>query len=277
MSIIEWTEQTWNPITGCNKVSPGCANCYAEGIAKRFWGDRKFSDVQFHPKRLGQPLKRKKSTMYFVNSMSDLFHEAVTFQQKLEIFSVISRTPQHTYQVLTKRPERMMNFMSDYIASFGPLPNLWLGVTVENQRTADERVPLLLQTPADVRFLSCEPLLEEIDLTGAFAEIDGNGEPWAPRCNPDGSNAIDWVIVGGESGPKSRPCDIAWIRSIVEQCKEAEVACFVKQLGSKPVETVTEGLQWDWGPTTGKANNPDEWPQDLRVREFPRSRTVATV
>lgn len=278
MSNIEWTEKTWNPVTGCTKVSEGCAHCYAEGVANRWWGDRKFGDVQFHPDRLEQPSRRRKPTMYFVNSMSDLFHESVTDEQLDQIFAVMALTPQHTYQVLTKRPRRMLKYMGrldlrkiiraagalDLLMPQGryslkmPLSNIWLGVTVENQRTADERIPLLLQTPAAVRFLSCEPLLEAVDLNAATPEGTG----------------LDWVIVGGESGAKARPCDIGWIHSIVEQCKEAEVPCFVKQLGTHP----TVGMDTDnpifYSQSTGKGGNPDEWPEDLRVREYPEVKTL---
>lgn len=192
------------------------------------------------------------------NPTSDLFHESVTFQRKLQIFKAIKQTPQHTYQVLTKRPERMGNFMRDFVETFGLLPNLWLGVTVENQKAADERIPLLLQTPAAVRFLSCEPLLGPIALN-----LQG----------------LHWCIVGGESGLGARPCDIAWIRGVVEQCKDAKVPCFVKQLGSRPIETkkgqvlvgedfIPPDLIFAY-PATGKGTNPDEWPEHLKVRQFP--------
>lgn len=310
MSSIEWTDETWNPITGCKKVSPGCANCYAESIAKRFWGERKFTEVQFHPERLDQPLKWRKPRMVFVNSMSDLFHESVTDEQLDQVFAVMALTPQHTYQVLTKRPERMLKYFQQFserakdwggdswlihevaIGIVGedelhdgkyqdqkmldlPLPNVWLGVTVENQKAAEEHIPLLLQTPAAVRFLSCEPLLEDIDLANAM-----------PLGGPD----LDWVIVGGESGHNARPCDVAWIHSIVEQCKAAGVPCFVKQLGSKPFwsrpnpfsdpsksyrdlefqphRATWTGTVYSW-QSTGKGNNPDEWPESLRVRQMP--------
>jgi len=312
MSKIQWTEQTWNPVTGCTKVSEGCAHCYAEGVANRFWGDRKFGDVQFHPERLEQPLRRRKPTMYFVNSMSDLFHEDISFEVIAAILGIIAITPHHTYQILTKRPYRMLEFFSWLRFSDGdpwtechfqalqndneaevihkydakptyewPLPNLWLGVTCENQRTADERIPLLLQTPAAVRFLSCEPLLEAVDIDfeniavgfveDQMATVGWDQSKYGMWEDFSPSELLHWVIVGGESGAKARPCDIAWIRSIVEQCKEAEVPCFVKQLGSKPVETVATGLQWDWGATKGKGGNPDEWPEDLRVREYPKA------
>ena len=255
MSKIEWTEKTWNPITGCTKVSPGCAHCYAENVANRFWGDRKFGDVQFHEDRLRQPLRRKKPTMYFVNSMSDLFHESVTDEQLDRIFAVMALTPQHTYQVLTKRPKRMLEYCNTIKL---PLPNLWLGVSVETQRTADERIPLLLQTPAAVRFLSCEPLLGKVhlnclhwqDMTNIDCLAGKHGIYFGGDCN-----RVDWVIVGGESGSKARPCDVDWIRSIIEQCRVANVPCFVKQLGSHS--------------SKGKGNNIDKFPKDLRVRKYP--------
>lgn len=286
MTTIEWTNETWNPTTGCKKVSEGCANCYAESIANRFWGDRKFTDVQFHSERLVQPLKWRKPRMVFVNSMSDLFHEDISFDVIAAIFGVMAITPKHTFQVLTKRPYRMIDFF-DWLRSQSvsdlwtechffalqrdndaedihrfdykgdpdwPLPNVWIGVTCENQRTADERIPLLLQTPAAVRFLSCEPLLERIDLPWGYEE------KYFPGLN--------WVIVGGESGSKARICNIDWIESIVEQCKEAGVACFVKQLGSNAIAISDMGI-FDLSNTRGKANNPDEWPENLRVRQFP--------
>lgn len=268
MTKIEWTEKTWNPISGCTKVSAGCAHCYAADVAKRFWGDRPFSAVQFHPERILQPLRRKKSTMYFVNSMSDLFHDAVDEDQLDQIFAVMALTPHHTYQVLTKRPGRMLEYFGDKdllnrwarsavdldvwedigvlsawtaIASDYPPPNVWMGVSVENQKTANERIPLLLETPAAVRFLSCEPLLEHVDL------------------NPHvGGNCFDWVIVGGESGHKARPFSVDWARSIVAQCRDANVPVFVKQLGGNA----------DY-PVSGKGGDMEQWPEDLRIREMP--------
>lgn len=319
MSSIEWTDKTWNPVTGCNKVSEGCANCYAESVAKRFWGDRKFGDVQFHPERLEQPLKWRKPRWVFVNSMSDLWHESVTDEQLDQVFAVMALTPQHTYQVLTKRPERMLEYFSGAghrcyeptpervrqaafdisgedlhqkcdSDGFWPLKNCWLGVTCENQRTADERIPLLLQTPAAVRFLSCEPLLEKVDLDGIeTTETTINAltgaESWMLDLQPGEAGqmyekGVDWVIAGGESGSKARPCDIAWIRSIVEQCKAANVPCFVKQLGAYPIghdgETSVIGKRATpfgggaWRRLeSGKGNDPSEWPADLRVREYP--------
>lgn len=375
-SKIEWTDATWNPVTGCDKVSAGCKHCYAEEIAKRFWGDRDFTDVRFHPERLEQPLRWRRPRLVFVNSMSDLFHEDITTEQIAEVFGVMAvagasdgmtyaqnepggafhgkgdghkplgsgmRYPlygsgPHTFQVLTKRAGRMAEllnstgfrelvagaahrwaldrrdagYLSDCISvrnnecapgragRMWPLSNVWLGVSVEDQRRADERIPLLLETPAAVRFLSCEPLLEAVDLGIGdphrdHVSDDVNGYPH-PRvcltCSTDereveyfrrepGGNGLAWVIVGGESGNGARQCNVDWIRSIVSECQDAEVPVFVKQLGAKPLET------WDdfqIGGTTipagecdvqlidRKGGNPSEWPEDLRVREFPEVR-----
>jgi protein gp37 len=180
-SSIEWTDATWSPVTGCTKVSEGCRHCYAETMAKRFWGDRHFGDVQCHPDRLEQPLRWRKPRRVFVNSMSDLFHPAVPDDFIDRVFAVMALCPQHTFQVLTKRPERMRawfdggehlrmtrcfrNFQH-YTKPVGPwpLPNVWLGVSVEDQATADERIPVLLDTPSALCFVSAEPLLGEIDL-----------------------------------------------------------------------------------------------------------------
>lgn len=308
MTSIEWTKppgytgKTWNIITGCDKLSPGCVHCYAANIAKRFWGDRAFSDVQFHSDRLEQPLKRQVPTCYFVNSMGDLFHEKVTYEQFKRVMSVIAMTPQHIYQVLTKRPERMLEMVNRYISesivqSVIPFErafsHLWLGVTVEDQKRANKRITLLLQTPAAVRFLSCEPLLTEIDLTDlVWGDATKRGGESHTNClsleglEPEddeefGGNLVDWVIVGGESGPKARPFDIAWARSIIEQCKGAGVPVFMKQLGSNPVQEVgvtgySMGKEMDAEfeapfPSTGKGGDPSEWPEDLRVREYPRA------
>jgi len=464
---IEWTDATWSPVTGCTKVSAGCKHCYAEGVAERFWGERKFTDVRCHPERLEAPLHWRKPRRVFVNSMSDLFHEDVPDEFIDRVFAVMALAPQHTFQVLTKRPERMRAWVSDpetpfrvtramdslhgtpraaeevrpiagfpgYFASshgtiyserrghrrhmrpdygdqgharvqlhregesqrgkrmlvhrlvletfvgqppspdaqgrhldgnprnnaaenlswgeqgdnwgdskrhgthrryskldqatvdairsraaqgesgealgreFGvsgtqvrnivagrqwatkaligwPLPGVWLGVSVEDQRAADERIPLLLQTPAAVRFLSCEPLLGPLDLRSCLEDRKRRHV------------GLDLVIVGGESGPNARPCDVAWVRSIVKQCEAAGLACFVKQLGALPFvgdgkHTHVAGQrgygvvcdQGDPCPHCGKhpithwpslvlrdrkGSDPSEWPDDLRVREFPR-------
>jgi protein gp37 len=460
-TTIQWTDETWNPVTGCSKVSAGCKNCYAEKVAERFWKDRKFTDVRCHPERLDQPLHWKTPRRIFVNSMSDLFHEDVPADFIDRIFAVMALSQQHTYQVLTKRPERMGAYVRDpqtpfrvakaidalevaramvdtmpetrpapgfpgyFVSNEGvvfsgtgsavcvqcggdisnkarsrfcsskcrsleywrrkngkqcerentdkllpmspdigdqghlrvmlrkdgapvrvlvhrlvltafvrepigeeqachrsgdpsnnhianlrwgtqsdnwddrrrhghghshgerqtvptpidwPLANCWKGTSVENQATADARIPILLQTPAAVRFLSVEPLLESIDLaTWFFSAMTDAG-----KC------AIDWVIVGGESGGHdARPCNIEWVRDIVRQCRAAGVSVFVKQIGSHPHAIIsgrdTCGAHFgsafkchrgDWMRSLNlrdrKGGDPAEWPEDLRVREYPR-------
>jgi len=211
-SRIEWTEQTWNPTVGCSKVSPGCKHCYAEVMAKRLqaMGTPGYDDgfaLTLLPGRLGEPLKRKKPTTYFVNSMSDVFHEKVPFNYIDRIFDTIARTPQHTYQILTKRAARM----AKYFAIRKAPANAWLGVSVEDRKHGLPRIDALRNVAAQVRFLSIEPLLEslgEVELTG-----------------------IDWVIVGGESGPKARPMQSEWVEEIRIQCDGHGVAFFFKQWG----------------------------------------------
>ena len=263
---IEWTDVTWSPVTGCTKVSPGCAHCYAADVAKRFWKGRPFEDVQFHEDRLFQPLHWRKPRRVFVNSMSDLFHEDLKDHQIYEIFRVMRRAPQHTFQVLTKRAERMNAYMKEY--HIFVLPNVWLGVSVENQAMADERIPILLDTPAAVRFLSVEPLLERVGITDY---LKGHGDF---QRSP-----IDWVIVGGESGRKARPCNVRWVESIVLQCNYHDVPCFVKQLGAKPVMDgnphVDPWLNVGTRPYIlhdSKGGNWSEWPDHLRVRQFPKTK-----
>lgn len=243
-TAIEWSEMVWGPVTGCSKVSPGCAHCYAERLTKRFAGrpgwpaqfrpwtpENAAENVVLHPERLGLPLTWRKPRRVFVNAMSDLFHEQVPDEFIAEVWEVMAQTPQHTYQVLTKRPERMRAWAlresqrwADYAAQFDgcpvvamrkspaaqwarkkalspALPNVWLGVSVENQRWADERIPLLLDTPAAVRFISAEPLLGPLDLR---CWLPG-GQGWTDRPN------LSWVICGGES---AGPAD----RRLVERC-----------------------------------------------------------
>jgi protein gp37 len=274
---ISWTDATWNPIRGCSPVSPGCKNCYAKKIAKRFsfpggpyeglvrinaTGERtddwngEIHNVEEH---LLDPLKWKTPRRIFVNSMSDLFHENVTDEMRDKIFAVMALCPQHTFQVLTKRPERMFRYWlqdpsdrrtrqltwihstpqveryyqkQDAQWQAGKAPeidlgiiaqNVHLGVSVEDQKTADERIPLLLRTPAAVRFISAEPLLGPIDLT-AVPQIDLPGVAV-------GTPLLHWVIVGGESGPKARSMHPDWARSLRDQCKAAGVPFFFKQWG----------------------------------------------
>lgn len=213
VSTIEWTEQTWNPATGCTKISPGCKHCYAEVMARRLMhmgapGYCNGFDLSLMHERLEQPLKRKSPTTYFVNSMSDLFHEGISDQFLDEVFKVITQTPRHTYQILTKRASRL----PDYFNSGRVCPeNVWLGVSVEDKEYGIPRIDFLRNIDASVRFLSIEPLLEDIGL------IDLQG--------------IHWVIVGGESGPKARLMKQSWVESIQNQCDKEEVAFFFKQWG----------------------------------------------
>lgn len=211
-SDIEWTEQTWNPVTGCTKVSPGCKHCYAEVMARRLKamnaaGYEDGFSLRLMPERLEQPLRRRKPTVYFVNSMSDLFHEGVPDQYIDRVMEVISETPQHTYQILTKRAERIR----DYYSSRPVPPNVWLGVSVEDRKYGLPRIPYLRSVAAKVRFLSVEPLLEDL------GEFDLSG--------------IDWVIVGGESGYKARPMKMEWVRNVQAECDAAQVPFFFKQWG----------------------------------------------
>ena len=234
---IEWTDATWNPVTGCTKVSPGCAHCYAEAITLRFKRGGPFlpckATIRQHPERLDDPGKWRTPRMVFVNSMSDLFHEEVPFEFVKQVFEVMATYTRHTYQVLTKRPERML----DYVRWNGNKrwPNhIWAGVSVENQYWADHRIPLLRQVPAKVRFLSVEPLLKPVDLRPFLDDIQ-------------------WVIVGGESGPKARQMSIEWVRQIREDCLEARVSFFFKQWGgrhSKAGGRSLDGRTWNELPLT---------------------------
>jgi protein gp37 len=272
-SSIEWTDKVWNPVTGCTKVSAGCANCYAETFARRGmgpWKGRKFEDVRCHEDRLAQPSHWKKPSKIFVNSMSDLFHEDIPVEFLGECFITMARNPRHVFQVLTKRPQRMFEFFKKFESHGGkPAPNIWLGVSVENQKAADERIPLLLQTPAAVRFLSVEPMLEKIDLKSESIQDSFANKPWP--------QPLDWVICGGESGPKARPFNIEWARDLRNQCKEAAVPFFMKQIGSKPYwerhlvgACSPRGYQGLFPTKDRKGGDMAEWPEDLRIREFPR-------
>jgi protein gp37 len=278
-SAIEWTDATWNPTKGCTKISPGCAHCYIERTpAFRIHG-LKFVNghipLQFHEDRLEQPLQWKKPRRVFVNSLSDLFHRDVPTSFLHQVYHTMEAAHWHQFQVLTKRPRRLVRYLSwRYGGSRIPSRHIWHGVSVENQRAADERIPLLLQARCSVRFISAEPLLEEIDLTpylhgDTLAAPGPGGFRKGPR--------LDWVIVGGESGPKSRQFDLAWARSIVAQCQDAGVSVFVKQLGAEPVGNFEgernapypKGRMWDLRDKKG--GDLTEWPEDLRVREYPRA------
>lgn len=333
---IEWTDKTWNPVRGCSRVSEGCRNCYAERQAARFnqpasgghplasspaapfagfvtgnpSNARWTGKVELIEKHLTDPLHWKKPQRVFVNSMSDLFHEALLDEDIDRVFAVMSQSPQHTFQILTKRPARMLqwfqyendkgvrqDYVDDAAGTFGwchanvdgrwPLPNVWLGVSVEDQHSADDRIPLLLNTPAAVRFVSYEPALGPVD----FWRYVGRGRPrnGGPMVNlrrpweePQYQPAVNWIIVGGESGPGARPFDIHWAKTTIEQCKAAGVACFVKQLGSKPMyrahgdddpRHLFNGLQQLYCDGESlkdrKGGTMEEWPHYLRVRQFP--------
>lgn len=283
---IEWTDRVWNPTRGCSLKSPGCKNCYAMKMAHRFSGKgqpyegltelgpngpRWTGKVSSVPEMLGTPLKWKKPARIFVNSMSDLFHDEVPDNFIDQVFAVMAVSLRHTYQVLTKRPERMQKYFADpetqgrVAAIVGeilelmacklgawPLPNVWLGVSVENQEAADERIPHLLNTPAAVRFLSVEPLLGPVSLRPYFHGMGALVNVRPPIVTPK----IDWVIVGGESGPGARPMHPEWARSLRDQCEAANVPFLFKQWG-------------EWKPT-GSVDCFSHGPKRIE-REFPNS------
>jgi protein gp37 len=242
-SSIEWTDSTWNPVTGCSKISPGCKNCYAERMAKRLAGrfgypkDDPFR-VALHHDRLEEPLRWRKPRMVFVCSMGDLFHEDVPFPIPALVFDIAGKCPQHTFQILTKRPQRMREFTqwmagADDISTAEWPRNCWLGVTAENQAMADQRIPLLLQTPAAVRFVSVEPMLGPVELTRAVYGPEPGPMNWFGFTDGFGYEAcLQWVICGGETGPGARPMHPDWVRSLRDQCQAAQVPFFFKQWGA---------------------------------------------
>jgi protein gp37 len=232
-SAIEWTDATWSPVTGCDPISAGCKHCYAKREVetrwsknpKSEWFGRPFNDVRCHPEKLAgarSPLTWKRPRRIFVCPRADLFHEAVPVEFIAQVFAVMARCPQHTFQVLTKRARRMQFVLWSEL-DWEPLPNVWLGVSVEDQDTANTRIPLLLQTPAALRWISAEPLLGKVDLSrwlsaNALHEIDGG-----PR--------VGWIVAGGESGPKARPMQGDWARGLRDQCAAAGVPFLFKQWG----------------------------------------------
>jgi len=301
---IEWTDHSWPIVNGCRRVSRGCEACYAERLAGTRLsrtpkyqgltaigknGPRWTGEARLWVPHLELPLKIRKPSRIFVADMGDLFYERVPDETIAAVFGVMAACPQHTFQVLTKRPARMrawfdllargpshpreiigahtQNLIDIDVPGGGwPLPNVWLGVSAEDQATADERIPLLLQTPAAVRFISAEPLLGPIDLRR--------------YVGPSVPARLSWVIVGGESGPGARPFDVGWARLMVAQCRDAAVACFVKQLGARPIGDARDainyqtqgshqGERWWFGLADRKGGDPAEWPNDLRVRQFP--------
>lgn len=250
---IPWARETWNPVTGCRPVSAGCQHCYAAANAKRFWGTRPFSDVRCHEDRLEIPLHWKKPRRVFIPSMGDLFHPDVPLAFVNQVLEMVAICPQHTFMLLTKRPRRMKSVLCSGTEDQPPwalsdeecLPNLWLGVTIENQ-AALWRLSPLIQIPAAKRFISAEPLLEEIDF--GFAGICPKA--WGKGYSPIG-NHIDLLIAGCESGSGRRPMDIAWVRSLRDQCVDAGVAFFLKQAAwrGKVVEMpLLDGEIWDQLP-----------------------------
>ena len=263
---IEWTDATWNPVTGCTKVSPGCDHCYAETMHERFHSKGSFATVTLAPHRLAVPLSWRKPRRVFVNSMSDLFHNDIPDEYVVQIFAVMALAPRHTFQVLTKRHARMRSLLStdtfrqavlveahrekwglnaDLARWEWPLPNVWLGVSTEDQKWADIRIPALLDTPAAVRWISAEPLLGPIDLGaaalvpyereqggfwryGARTGVHGEDKTWVPAPPAQ----LDWVVVGGESGPGARPMHAEWARSLRDQCRRAGTPFLFKQWGA---------------------------------------------
>jgi len=301
-SKIEWTDTTWNPMTGCSPVSAGCKNCWAKRMATRQRGRNGYDScdpfrVTLRQDKLDQPYRWKKPRKIAVCLMGDLFHEDVPFYFIHEVFRVMGNCPRHIFQVLTKRPARALEYFGIArevakevewpsamqvqrspcsCSAFALMPHIWFGVSVEDQKTAEERIPLLLQVPASVRYVSAEPLLGSLDLHGLglwyrhrkdliYFEQDGKEMPM-----------LDWVIIGGESGPGARVMDLEWPRMIIDQCQRACIPVYMKQIGSNPTR-MTEHEREECGiwmldkkwPRASKGNNPAEWPADLCVRLFP--------
>jgi protein gp37 len=290
-STIEWTEKTWNPIVGCSKVSPGCAHCYAELVHKtRLSGQGAYPDfkpwtpenaehnVTLVPERLDQPIRWRKPAMIFVNSMSDLFHELVSGEYVAQVFAVMASAPQHTFQVLTKRPERMALMLADPewrnryalaianlerpgftppLATPWPLPNVWLGTSIESWRF-NGRADHVRRTPAAVRFISAEPLLGPVivrcDCPGPTIAA-GSHLPGCAAAYSLDLDGIDWLIVGGESGPEHRPMQIRWARHLRDAALHTETAFFFKQWGGQTAKAngrELDGRTWDEMPEAAR-------------------------
>lgn len=303
---IEWTDKTWNPTRGCSRVSPGCANCYAErqALRQKNTGYKGLVTItNGHPAWTGvvrevqgdtleAPLHWRNPSRVFVNSMSDLFHESLPDEAIDRVFAVIARCPQHTFQILTKRPDRMREYLTengghearrriqDVIDPPGtlglnhdamrlfdawPLPNVWIGVSVEDQQRADERIPLLFQTPAAVRFVSYEPALGPVDFDDTRDWLTAN-KVYRNRELDGNLETLDWLICGGESGPGARSFKFKWALDAEEQCRLAHVPFFMKQVGSN-----SDAMDWmGMKLRDKKGGDPDEWPTTLRVRESPK-------
>jgi protein gp37 len=267
-TTIEWTDYTFNPWWGCTKVSAGCTNCYAETLSNRYgfdaWGPGKPRRA-FGKKHWSDPYKWDRKARVegvrrrvFCASMADVFEDEAPTGERERLWDLVLDTPGLDWQILSKRPEAFRDLLPE--DNGWPWRNVWLGVSVEDQATADERIPLLLQTPAAVRFVSYEPALLPVDLRTYVSP----GQPWGERF-------LDWIIVGGESGPGARPFDVEWARLVIGGCRMAQppVPVFVKQLGARPYQS-----HWpDKKPLhlrDRKGGDPLEWPSDLRVREFPQ-------
>lgn len=300
---IEWADKVWNPVVGCTRVSAGCDNCYAVKMTKRLAVMNDKSRVKYAglvnigkghfngtvrtcEDDLTKPMRWHKPARVFVNSMSDLFHKDVPFEFVDKVMAVVAISPHHTFQVLTKRPERMAEYFQhhcspervaaaaaellygrletmkrDFLTAWDgrfalPLPNLWLGTSVENQEQAEKRIPDLLNVPAAVRFLSCEPLIGPVDLGMDSPELGWVNFLKPPKLNGERMPGIDWVICGGESGPNARPMHPDWARSLRDQCVAAVVPFFFKQ-----------GSQANWSDF----KDFDKFPADLQHREFPNA------
>jgi len=258
-SSIEWTDATWNPVRGCTKISPGCKYCYAEVFAERFRGvpghayERGF-DLRLVPEKLAEPLRWAKPRMIFVNSMSDLFHERVPDGYILRVAEIMSLANWHVFQVLTKRSERMKEMLRTSLKPFARQAHIWWGVSVENRKYGVPRIQHLRSAPAAIRFLSIEPLLEDV------GEINLNG--------------ISWVIAGGESGPKARPIKADWVISIRDQCKAARVPFFFKQWGGKQKKKagrILEGYTYDEFPDFPRCSAPARSIRDDHIANVARS------
>lgn len=321
---IEWTNKSWNPLrarnleTGgvghyCEKVSPGCANCYAARMQPRFKNairynaaDRDKVELFLDEDVLQEPLRWRKPQNIFVCSMTDLFADFYTDEWLDSIFGVMGACDDqergHVFQVLTKRAGRALDYMGTRARaawnsrrmnrSAFPPRNVHLGVSVEDQKTADERIPLLLQTPAALRWLSVEPLLEAVDLyLGQCRTCAGTGETAGHYFSPDGcgrcddcrgdgeddGNLVDWCVVGGESGPGARAFNVEWAESIIGQCRSASVPVFVKQLGAQPVDLRSDEPEvppYEFHLSDRKGGDMSEWPESLRVRQFPHERSL---
>ena len=256
MTAIEWTDETWNPVTGCSKVSPGCDHCYAEALSLRYgWSKKPWShenaaeNVVLHPERLRKPSTWKTPRMVFVNSMSDLFHENIPADFVWQVIETMAGHPQHTFQVLTKRPKRMADLVGQfYDCNFrdgfhDPIPNIWLGVSIESWRF-NWRADVLRETPAAIRFISAEPLLEPL-----YTDEDKKYR-WLNL------EKIDWLIVGGESGPRHRPIEAQWVRDLRDEALHCDTAFFFKQWGGRTPKAggrELDGRTWDQYPRTMEA------------------------